>query len=108
MSHGGSRSTVPNNRYLLKRRQGWYVRIAVPPALVSKLGKTHVVKTLRTRDVAVARERRWRVLDEIHELFQQTGATLHSDPVTIGLEDRSWWLAASAEEPDEMGYTPRD
>jgi hypothetical protein len=46
---------MPDHRYLQKRRRGWYVRIAVPPALVSRLGKTHIVKSLQTRDEAVAR-----------------------------------------------------
>src|SRR5262245_24050535 len=53
------KSRLPHNRYLQKRRQTWYVRVAVPPSLIPVIGKSHIVRSLKTRDAAVARERRW-------------------------------------------------
>jgi hypothetical protein len=56
---------MPDTKYLQKRRQGWYVRVAVPPALQTKAGKMHVIKSLQTRDLKTAQQRRWAVIAEI-------------------------------------------
>jgi hypothetical protein len=56
---------MPDNRHLQKRRQTWYVRVAVPESLWKTIGKQHIVKSLQTRDVAEARQLRWAALSEI-------------------------------------------
>src|SRR4030095_4785421 len=75
MAHAMPRKPkLSRNSYLQKRRQGWYVRVAVPQGLVSVIGKQHIVRSLQTRDVEVARKRRWPALAQIQaELADQAG-----------------------------------
>jgi len=91
---------MPDNRYLHRRRQGWYVRVAIPPSLVPKIGKQHIVKSLRTRDVVEARRRRWDVIAKIKAMLAEAGGYSRADPVALGLEDRRAWLAASTDPTD--------
>ena len=65
---------MPHNQYIHQRRQGWYVRVVVPPRLRPIVGKAHVVKSLRTRDVELARVRRWGVLAAVTEWFAEVSA----------------------------------
>lgn len=77
------------NQYLQQRRQGWYVRVAVPPPLVGKVGKRSIIRSLQTRDVRVARDRRWAAVCEIkRELAQLRGAETW-DPIKRGTQLRS-------------------
>jgi hypothetical protein len=71
MAHTKRTKDMPDNRYIHKRRQGWYVRRAVPPSLVSKIGKQHIVVSLRTRDAVVARSRRWEAIAKIEALLAE-------------------------------------
>ena len=100
-----------HNQYLQKRRQGWYFRLAVLPSLVPAIGKTHIVRSLKTRDPKVARERRWEYLAEARRLFAECGGPWgRVDPVDLGLEVRQAWAAASdspAARDPETGVTPR-
>ena len=114
MAHAMRRkSRLPHNRYLQKRRQTWYIRIAVPPRLIPVIGKNHIVRSLKTRDAAVARERRWEVLLEIRRWFQEQqekgGRFIRDwlpesrfDPVVEGLNYRDAWVSADdrVEDPD--------
>ncbi|ADE15030.1 integrase family protein [Nitrosococcus halophilus Nc 4] len=54
-----------NKRYLLRRRQTWYIRIRVPDSLYPVIGKKHITRSLKTRDIHEARARRWSVVKEI-------------------------------------------
>jgi hypothetical protein len=72
------------DRYLVRKRQGWYVRIAVSPKLVPIVKKTHIVRSLKTRDLEVARERRWQAVAEIKRWL----AAQRVDPVAEGLGSR--------------------
>lgn len=54
-----------DKKYLVKRRQGWYAQVRVKPSLYHLTGKHVLVKTLRTRDLAVANERKWEVVAEM-------------------------------------------
>ena len=65
---------MPHNQYIHQRRRGWYVRVVVPPRLRPIVGKAHVVKSLRTRDVELARVRRWGVLAAVTEWFAEVSA----------------------------------
>jgi integrase len=72
---------VPNNAFLVKRRQTWYVRVRVPQALAPEVGTTHVVRSLKTRDAAEARARRWQVIGQLHAQFaQRVAANGASEP----------------------------
>src|SRR6478609_9230660 len=44
--------------YLQLRRGRWYVRIRLPSDLATCLGRTHIVRSLGTNNIAVARQRR--------------------------------------------------
>jgi integrase len=61
-------------KYLRQRRQGWYVRVRVPPALREEIGDTHVVRSLKTRDLATARQRRWKAVADIKAHFAEIGS----------------------------------
>src|SRR4051812_46051451 len=85
---------VPDNRYMVRRRQGWYVRLAVPPRLVKKLGKQHILKSLKTRDVAEARQRRWQAIAEIKRQLQELEGGSAWNPIQAALEYRERYLRA--------------
>jgi integrase len=55
-----------DNRYLLRQDQTWSVVVEVPPSLRPILGR-RLKKTLGTRDVFLARAKRWRVVAELKE-----------------------------------------
>ena len=66
---------MPDNRYIVQKGRGWYIRLAVPPRLVAAAGgKTHVVKSLETRDVVVARRRRWAAIANAQAWLQALDA----------------------------------
>src|SRR6478609_11829210 len=46
------------NDYLQLRRGRWCVRIRLPADLAKSLGRTHIVRSLGTSDLTVARQRR--------------------------------------------------
>jgi integrase len=56
--------------HLKKRAQTWYARLAVPPSLQPLIGKTEIVRSLKTRDLREANQKKHRVLadlrDEMH------------------------------------------
>jgi hypothetical protein len=58
-----------DNRYLLRQDQTWSVVVEVPPSLRPILGR-RLKKTLGTRDVFIARAKRWRVLAELKERIE--------------------------------------
>jgi integrase len=91
---------VPDNRYMIRRRQGWYVRLAVPPRLVKKLGKQHILKSLKTRDVAEARQKRWEAIAAIKRQLRELEGGSAWDPVKVGLQLRERYLDADPEPPD--------
>jgi integrase len=111
MAHARKTKDMPDNRFLHKRRQCWYVRVAVPPSIVAKLGKQHIVKSLKTRDVVEARHRRWAVIAEIKAMLGHAAGYSQVDPVALGLEDRQAWIAASTDPEDSSeprSHSPRE
>ncbi|MFW5833391.1 MAG: DUF6538 domain-containing protein [Pseudomonadota bacterium] len=66
---------MPDHRYLQRRREGWYVRIRVPQDLVAVLGRTHVVRSLQTKESSAARAKRWLVLGQLHSQFDAIRAS---------------------------------
>lgn len=97
-------------QYLQKRRQGWYVRVAVPLPLRPILRKQAIVKSLGTRDLREAQRRRWEARAEIERMF--SAARSDKPPEEImkeALEFRSRFLATNANTPlDDQGHTQRD
>ena len=65
------------NDYLQLRRGRWFVRIRLPSDLAKLLGRTHIVRSLGTSDLAVARQRRRAALAAI--LTWQASQTVLDD-----------------------------
>src|SRR6478609_445139 len=53
------------NDYLQLRRGRWFVRIRLPADLAKTLGRTHIVRSLGTSDLTLARQRRRAALGAI-------------------------------------------
>ena len=56
---------------LKRRHQTWFARVAVPRNLQSLIGKTEVLRSLKTRDLREANRRKHRVLAEINAWISQ-------------------------------------
>lgn len=78
---------MADTRYLKKRRQGWYFRIAVPRDLREAFQKDDIVVSLNTRDLTLAQEKRWGLVSQYHEEFRQARAAL-SRSATDGPDPR--------------------
>ncbi|HLZ65462.1 MAG TPA: DUF6538 domain-containing protein [Aliidongia sp.] len=59
-----------DNRYLEKRRQGYYCVVEVPPSVRPKLNCKRLKRTLQTRDINVARAKRWAVVTELKAIIE--------------------------------------
>ncbi|MDA8438287.1 MAG: tyrosine-type recombinase/integrase [Propionibacterium sp.] len=72
---------MADQKHLLRRRQGWYAVVEVPPSLRATLGR-RLKRTLKTRDLAVARARRWSVLADLKATIEQARKAPSGDPLT--------------------------
>ncbi|MEJ0049080.1 MAG: tyrosine-type recombinase/integrase [Rhodospirillales bacterium] len=66
-----------DNRHLTRRHQTWYVAVEVPPSLQPVLGR-RIVRSLKTRDVRVARAKRYAAVAAIQATIaeaRQSGST---------------------------------
>lgn len=68
--------------YKLKRRQGWYAVVDVPPRWRKAVGRVRLVKTLSTRDVHVAEARLKAALLKLH---REIDAAVKAHPDTDSL-----------------------
>src|ERR1700722_7231890 len=55
-----------NTQYLSKRRQTWFVRLAVPPHLRAAVGRRELIRTTKTHDLTVANRLKHAILAELH------------------------------------------
>ncbi len=96
---------MPDNRYLLRQRQGYYAVVEVPPSLRKVLGR-RLKKTLQTRDVYVARARRFRAvaaLKETIEAARRSPGGPQGDPILAeAMAWRDGLAAAGRGEPDAV------
>ncbi len=76
-----------DNRYLLRQGHAWSVCVEVPRPLQAKLGR-RLKRTLGTRNVLLARTRRWPVVADLKRLIEeaQTGAARMPDAVAFRAE----------------------
>ncbi|MCZ8100732.1 MAG: hypothetical protein O9972_22825 [Burkholderiales bacterium] len=58
-------------RYIERRRQTYYAVVEVPPSLRLTLGKKRLLKSLETRDLAIARDRRWAVVAALKKQIEE-------------------------------------
>lgn len=71
-----------DNSFMVRRRQTWFCVIEVPPSLRSRLGR-RLKRTLGTRDVNVARERRWQVIADLRGQIEEARRTRDGDPLRL-------------------------
>ena len=84
------------DRRWLTRRDGqtWHCVIGVPrklqPFVIGRTGKPmrHLIKSLHTTDLAVARQRRWHVLAEFRDIIARAGGTKASPDLISADKDR--------------------
>ncbi len=65
--------TTDDTKYLFKRDNTWWVKLAVPKPLRGKLGYD-LRRSLHTHDVEAAREARWAAIDEFRGKFEELQA----------------------------------
>lgn len=82
---------MADTRYLKQRRQGWYFAMKVPADLLDKLGKSDIVKSLRTRDLSQAQKDRWPLVAEWTAQFEV-------------LRGKRMWTPAEIEEMAKAEY----
>jgi hypothetical protein len=58
-----------NDNYLRRIRQTYDVQVRVPRPLVPRLGKQHLLKCTKTRDILEARRRRHAIVAKFHQLI---------------------------------------
>ena len=77
------------NAYLKQRRLSWYVQLAVPLPLQSTVGAKVLTKSLNTRDLATARQRRHAAIAELQNRIgastQQESASVTDNPSASSL-----------------------
>ena len=73
---------MADNQYLQQRRQGWYVVVEVPPSLRSKLGR-RIKRSLKTRDINLARARKWKALADIKAQIEAARRGVQGDPLRM-------------------------
>ncbi len=97
---------MADTRYLERRRQGFYAVVEVPPSLRAKLAgrsgkpKRRLVKTLETRNLAVAKARRWAVVAELRAIIETArtgGGTATLVDEALGWRDALDAAAAGAD-----------
>ena len=97
---------MSDNRFLLRQRQGWWAVVEVPPSLRQTLGR-RLKRTLKTRDVAVARARRWAVVASLKGQIERARKAQQGDPlVTEALAWRGYLEAA--DDSADGGYSTAD
>ena len=83
---------MADTRYLKRRHETWFFALAIPRALrskfLSKQGKerTHLIVSLKTRDLVVAQQGRWAKLLEAQETFAALAGDTRSVPNTLAPE----------------------
>jgi integrase len=82
---------MADERYLKKRRQGWYFVIAVPRELRGNPPwgtKAVIVQSLRTRDLSVAQKERWARVTEYTEAFRRAAGDIPLTRAEIDMQAR--------------------
>lgn len=74
---------MADTRYLKQRRQGWYFAMKVPADLVDKIGRSDIVKSLRTRDLTQAQKDRWPLVSQWTAQFDVLRGNRTWTPVEI-------------------------
>jgi hypothetical protein len=77
--------------HLKKRRQTWYARHTIPPSLQGVLGRSEFVRSLKTRDLREANQRKYAVLAQMQREITQAAFM-----ATLPKESAEYLLRAAA------------
>ena len=83
-----------DTKYLFKRENTWWVKLAVPKPLRDELGYD-LRRSLHTDDVEAAREARWETIKEFRSKIEASRAQQGGEPATAVME--------TADQADETG-----
>jgi 2-oxoglutarate ferredoxin oxidoreductase subunit alpha len=72
-----------DTKYLFKRENTWWVKVAVPRQLRSTLGYD-LRRSLRTHDIDVARKARWEAIKELRDKIEKSKAAHGAEAVEAG------------------------
>lgn len=103
---------MPDTKYLIQRRQTWYVNVKVPVKLQKILGKAVIVETLGTRSLPEAQTLRYAALARIKGQFEALEKGENLNVLQTALSRRQALVTADAspapEDPDTMLPSARD
>ncbi|MEJ1358766.1 MAG: tyrosine-type recombinase/integrase [Candidatus Sedimenticola sp. (ex Thyasira tokunagai)] len=71
---------MSDKKYLVQRRQGWYVQVRVPDSLYHIMGKRKIVRSLHTSSLEEARSRRWEMVKKIKAVLDEAKRQLNDSP----------------------------
>jgi integrase len=95
---------MSDTRWLLKQGDSWSAVIEVPRPLQDQLGR-RLKKSLATRDLAVAQQRRWKVIAELKATIEMARKGVSGQHSPLETEALEWRRRLSALTPeDEDGY----
>jgi integrase len=86
-----------NTEYLSKRRQTWFVRLAVPPHLQAAIGRRELIRTTKTHDLATANRVKHAILAELHRQLNAAQISRELSP-----ESADYVIAAAREARDAV------
>ena len=95
-------------RYLQQRGRTWYARVRVPPSLIKVLGKTSLIRSLKTHSIAEARQRRWVAVAEMKEYLAARKKGSTKTAIEHALEWRQLHLRAGTRIDPDLGMSERD
>jgi len=88
---------MSSTEYLSKRRQTWFVRLAVPPHLQEAIGRRELIRTTKTHDLVAANRAKHAILAELHQKLN--AAQLNRE---LPKESADYVLAAAREARDAV------
>ena len=75
-----------DTRYLFKRYNTWWVKLAVPKDLREELGYD-LRRSLKTHDLKTAQELRWEVVDQLRNKIEQAKGTIVEQQIVPKVEN---------------------
>jgi len=99
---------LPDTKYLIQRRQTWYVVVKVPVKLQKILGKTTIVETLGTRSLPEAQTLRYAALARIKGQFEALEKGENQNLLQVALNRREALTSADTTPDRETENTARD
>lgn len=71
---------MSDKKFLVQRRQGWYVQVRVPDSLYHVVGKRKITRSLHTSDLQEARSLRWTKVKEIKAYLDDVKKQCNDQP----------------------------